>query len=67
MDSINFRLKHRFVLNNDFLSTASIVLLHAKGSGRRHGQPEGAEGVPHLRQDSLRQVHVEQTHEDPHR
>ncbi len=48
--------------------SASAILLHAEGGlFRQHGQPQRAQGVSHLWKDPLRQVYLEQTHEDPHR
>ena len=49
------------------LGTDAAVLLHAKAADSRDGEPEGAEGVPHMRQDPVRQVHLEQTHANTYR
>ncbi len=45
----------------------AAVLLHAKAADGGHGEPQGAQGVPHMRQDALRPLNVEQTHENTHR
>ena len=45
----------------------AAVLLHAEAADGWDGEPQGAEGVPHLRQDPLRQVHMEQAHANTQR
>ena len=44
----------------------AAVLLHAEAAERRDGEPQGAEGVPDLREDLVRPVNMEQTHADTH-
>ena len=51
----------------EFLGSDAVVLLHAEVTECRDGESKGKKGVSDLRQDVVRQIYLEPTHEDPHR
>lgn len=48
------------------LGPDAAVLLHAEAAECRDGKPEGEEGVSDLRENTVRQINMEQTHADSH-
>ena len=65
MANVNVRPETHCLLETDYLIVAGAVadvLLHAETSDSRDGKSQGKERMSNLRENLVRQIHVEQTH-----